>query len=115
MPISLPSQVDEVYILCITGDHYPAVISQARTHLKVQDGDPQPIMMSIFDLDVVCFYLRDRFELLYYLRQRSNHTKYFFADSEMTLLGCHLNEKLFPEDDYTNQVPRPILCPTHRR
>ena len=101
VPINLPSQADEVYILCITGDHYPAVISQARTHLKVQDGDPQPIMMSIFDLDVVCFYLRDRFELLYYLRQRSNHTEYFLADSEMALLGCHLNEKLFPEEDYT--------------
>ena len=101
VPISLPSQVDEVYILCITGDHYPAVISQARTHLKIQDGDPHPIMMSIFDLDVVCFYLQDRFELLYYLRQRSHHTEYFLADSEMTLLGCHLNEKLFPEEDYT--------------
>ena len=101
VPISLPSQVDEVYILCITGDHYPAVISQARTHLKIQDGDPHPIMMSIFDLDIVSFYLRDRFELLYYLRQRSNHTEYFLADSEMALLGCHLNEKLFPEEDYT--------------
>ena len=101
VPINLPSQVDEVYILCITGDHYPAVISQARTHLKVQDGDPDPIMMSIFDLDVVCFYLRDRFEFLYYLRQRSNHTEYFLAGSEMELLGCHLNEKLFPEEDYT--------------
>lgn len=101
VPIILPSQVDEVYILCITGDHYPAVISQARTHLKIQDGDPHPIMMSIFDLDVVSFYLRDRFELLYYLRQRSNHTEYFLVDSEMALLGCHLNEKLFPEEDYT--------------
>ena len=90
VPINLPSQVDEVYILCITGDHYPAVISQARTHLKIQDGDPHPIMMSIFDLDVVSYYLRDRFELLYYLRQRSNHTEYFLADSEMALLGFHL-------------------------
>ena len=101
VPINLPSQVDEVYILCITGDHYPAVISQARTHLKIQDGDPHPIMMSIFDLDVVSFYLKDWFELLYYLRQRSNHAQYFLADSEMALLGCHLNEKLFPEEDYT--------------
>ena len=101
VPINLPSQVDEVYILCITGDHYPAVISQARTHLKIQDGDPHPIMMSIFDLDVVSYYLRDRFELLYYLRQRSNHTEYFLADSEMALLGFHLNKKLFPEEDYT--------------
>ena len=101
MPIHLPSQIDEAYILCITSDHYPAVIAQSRIHLKIQDGDPHPIMMSIFDLDVVCFYLQDRFELLYYLRQRSNHTEYFLADSEMALLGCHLNEKLFPEEEYT--------------
>ena len=74
VPISLPSQVDEVYILCITGDHYPrAFISQARTHLKIQHGNPHPIMMSIFDLDVVCYYLRDRFELLYYCAALESH------------------------------------------
>ena len=98
--ISLPHRVDEVYILCLTGDHYPAVITQARVYLKRQDGDPHPILLSIFDLDLVCYYLRDRFDFLYYLRQRSAHAMYFMADSEISLIGFHLKHKLYPDESY---------------
>ena len=55
--------------------------------------------MSVFDLDVVSFYLSDRFEFLYYIRQRVDHAVHFIADSEMTLLGFHLKRKLFPQDN----------------
>ena len=98
-PIKLPRDFDEVYILCVTGDHYPAVITQAKVFLKQQDGDPHPVMMSVFDLDVVTFYLNDRFDLLYYLRQRTIHEAHFLAESEMNLLGFHLKHKLFPHED----------------
>ena len=98
--VRLPDEIDEVYILCVTGDHYPAVIPQARTFLRKGDEDPDPIMMSVFDLDVVSHYLRDRFDFLYYVRQRSDHVAYFFADSELALLGFHLRHKLFPDDEY---------------
>ena len=93
--ISLPNKVDEFYILCVTGDHYPAVITQARIYLKRQDRDPHPILLSIFDLDLVGFYLKDRYEFLYYLRQRSAHATHFVTDSEISLLGFHLRHKLF--------------------
>ena len=98
--ISLPHRVDEVYILCLTGDHYPAVMTQARVYLKRQDGDPHPILLSIFDLDLVCHYLKDRFDFLYYLRQRSDHAMNFMADSEISLLGFHLKHKLYPDESY---------------
>ena len=98
--VRLPDEIDEVYILCVTGDHYPAVIPQARTFLRKGDEDPDPIMMSVFDLDVVSHYLRDRFDFLYYVRQRSDHVAYFFADSELALLGFHLRHKLSPDDEY---------------
>ena len=98
--ISLPTEIDEVYILCITGDHYPAVIAQARFYLKKQDKDPHPILLNIFDLDLVSHYLGDRYEFLYYLRQRSAHAEHFEADEEIALLGFHLNQKLFPDEDY---------------
>ena len=52
--------------------------------------------MSIFDLDILTFYLKDSFDFLYYIRQRSRNTEHFFADSEMVLLGFHLSNKLFP-------------------
>ena len=99
--ISLSNEIDEVYILCITGDHYPAVIAQARFYLKKHDKDPHPILLSIFDLDLVSHYLRDRYEFLYYLRQRSAHAEHFEADEEIALLGFHLNQKLFPDEDYS--------------
>ena len=98
-PITLPRAIDEVYIMCVTGDHYPAVITQARVFLQKNENDPHPIMMSIFDLDVVTCYLNDRFDLLYYLRQRTLHEAHFITESEMNLLGFHLKHKLFPHED----------------
>ena len=103
-PIKLPHDIDEVYILCVTGDHYPAVISLARVFLQKQEDDPHPIMMSIFDLDVVTYYLNDRFDLLYYLRQRTLYEAHFIAESELNLLGFHLKHKLFPHDDADRTV-----------
>ena len=99
--IKLPRGTDEVYILCVTGDHYPAVITQARVFLQKQEDGPHPIMMSIFDLDVVTFYLNNRFDLLYYLRQRTIHESHFTTESEMNLLGYHLKHKLFPTAEAT--------------
>ena len=100
--VRLPKVIDEVYILCVTGDHYPAVIPQARTYLSKGDQDPHPVMMSVFDLDVVTHYLCDRFDFLYYIRQRSNHADYSLADNEMALLGFHLGHKLYPNPDATS-------------
>ena len=48
---------------------------------------------------MLCFYLDDPYELLYYLRQRSAHATYFRADSEMPLLAFHLRHKLHPPEN----------------
>ena len=98
--ILLEAKVDETYILCISGDHYPAVMTQARTHLDRGGDDDHPILISTFDLDVITHYLRDGYEFLYYIRQRSAHAERFVANSEMALLGYHLKHKLFPEEDF---------------
>ena len=100
-PVRLRWPIEEAYVVCVTGDHYPALLAQARAYLQIQDGDPYPVMMTVFDLDVACFYLADQFEFLYYLRQRSAHAEYYFADSEASVLGFHLGHKLFPDQDYT--------------
>ena len=99
-PVPIPVEVDEVFILCVSGDHYPAVMTQAKVHLNRDEDNSSPIILSLFDLDVVSFYLQDRYEFLYYLRQRSTHAERFFANSEMALLGFHLRHKLFPDKDY---------------
>ena len=103
-PIRLPTEIDEVYIVCVTGDHYPAVITQARIHLDKGTQDPHPVLMSVFDLDVISFYLSDRFEFLYYIKQRAAYAMHFIADTEMTLLGFHLKRKLFPRDDVDGEL-----------
>ncbi|HKI00101.1 MAG TPA: SEC-C domain-containing protein [Candidatus Sulfotelmatobacter sp.] len=97
--IHLNESIDEAYILCITVDHYPAVMHQLDAYLTKQADDPFPVAMSIFDLDIVAFYLSDPFELAYYLRQRTALSAYYKADTEMSLLGVHLKQKLFRQKE----------------
>lgn len=94
--MKLQEFIDDAYIICITLDHYPAITHQLDIYLKKSPESPYPLAMSIFDLDIVAFYLKDPFEFLYYLRQRVNLNKYFMAGSEMAFLGCHLKQKLYP-------------------
>ena len=99
-PVALEGKVDEAYILCISGDNYPAVMTQAKIHLDRRDEDVHPILISTFDLDVITHYLKDRYDFLYYIRQRSAHADRLVASSEMALLGYHLKHKLFPDEEY---------------
>lgn len=108
--IQLEWPIDEAYVVCVTGDHYPALLAQARAYFQLRDGDPYPLMMTVFDLDIVCFYLSDQFDFLYYLRQRSTHAEYYWADSEMSVLGFHLRHKLFPDDNYTATLVEPYYA-----
>ena len=66
--VPLNETIDDAYLICLTGDHYPAVTTQVESYLQKREGDPYPLAMSIFDLDIVTFYLEDPFDLLYYLR-----------------------------------------------
>jgi hypothetical protein len=93
--VHLNESIDDAYILCITLDHYPAVMHQVDVYLSKQASDPFPVAISIFDLDVLVFYLADPFEFAYYLRQRTELSGYYKADTEMSLLGVHLKQKLF--------------------
>ena len=96
--IELHEDIDDAYMICVTGDHYPAVATQMYAFLQKQAADPYPLAMNVFDLDILTFYLTDPFDLLYYLRQRSSHAEHFFADCEMTFLGFHLSNKLYPTE-----------------
>ncbi|HVY72648.1 MAG TPA: SEC-C metal-binding domain-containing protein [Candidatus Paceibacterota bacterium] len=93
--IKLSESIDEVYLVCLTSDNYPALTNQVDIYLTKKPSDPFPIGVSLFDLDIITFYLKDPFELLYYLRQRISLSGYFKGSSEMALLGYHLNQKLY--------------------
>lgn len=96
----LSEQIDDAYILCLTLDHYPAVTQQVDVYLKKEPIDPFPIAISMFDLDILTFYLSDPFEFLYYIHQRIKYYERFNADSEITLLAVHLKHKLQPHNEY---------------
>ena len=94
--IELHEDLDDAYLLCLTGDHYPSVSTQLFAFLQKRADDPYPLAMSLFDLDILTFYLTEPIDLLYYLRQRSTHSEHFFADCEMSFLAFHLRNKLYP-------------------
>jgi hypothetical protein len=102
--IHLSESLDDAYIVCVTLDHYPAVMHQVDVYLTKQPDDPLPIAISLFDLDILAFYLADPFEFAYYLRQRTLLSSYYKADTEMSLLGLHLKHKLFKEKEADFEV-----------
>jgi len=93
--IILSEEIDEVYLMVITTENYPSLAHQAHVMLEKKDNDPFPIVLTIFDLDLLTFYLNDPYDFLYYIRQRTSLMNYFKADEEMTFLGYHLKEKLW--------------------
>ena len=102
--LHLSESIDDAYILCITVDHYPAVMHQLDVYLSKDVEDPFPVAISIFDLDILAFYLADPFEFAYYLRQRTALSTYYKADTEMSLLGKHLKQKLFKQKEADFEV-----------
>ena len=94
-PITV-GNLDAVYILCVTGDHYPALGVQVHHHLSKSTDDPNPLALSVFDLEVMSHCLKDPYDYLYYLRQRTLHADRFAAMSELDLLSFHLACNLDP-------------------
>lgn len=94
-PIDLSETIEDVYLICLTLDHYPALPHMIDGLLKKRSSDPYPVAISVFELDVLATYLADPFEFLYYIRNRVKWADKITASSEMALLGLHLNEKLY--------------------
>jgi len=93
--IKLSEEIDEVYIMAITTENYPSLAHQVHVMLDKKDNNPFPIVLTIFDLDLLTYYLNDPYDFLYYIRQRTSLMDYFKADEEMSFLGYHLRQKLW--------------------
>ncbi len=94
--IEVEDTITDTHIICVTLDNYPATLQQVHSYLRIEDGDPHPLVINVFDLDLILFYLDDLYTFLYYLRLREMHHKYFRAESEISLLAYHLRHKLWP-------------------
>ncbi|MDN3585664.1 SEC-C metal-binding domain-containing protein [Pedobacter aquatilis] len=93
-------RITEAYIMGVTTENYPALVHQVGMLLQKQEGDPAPLVLSVFDLELLSHYLPDPYDFLYYVRQRIRLTDYFKADEELVYLGYHLHQKLWPIEGY---------------
>lgn len=102
--LHLDESIDDAYIICLTTDDYPAVTHQTEVFLNKTPESPYPLAMSIFDFDILCFYLTDPFEFLYYLRQRVKYVGRLQASCEAVFLAVHLKQKLYPRTEYDGEA-----------
>ena len=101
--IKLPENIDQVFVCVVTMENYPSLVHQTMTLLRKQNkSDPDPFVLSIFDLEIIAHYLSDPYDFLYYIRQRTKLMNYFRADEEIVFLSYHLRKKLWPVGDYTH-------------
>ena len=94
--IKLP-QIDEVYIAILTTENYPSLTHQVHLMLNLHEGSHSPLVMTIFDLELVTHYLPDPYEFLYYVRQRISLINYFYGNEEIVFLSHHLIKKLWKD------------------
>lgn len=95
--IKLSEEIDDVYIMGVTTEDYPALTHQAHVMLEKEDQEPSPIFLTVFDLELLVHYLDDPYDFLYYIRQRISCMGYFVASDEMAFLGFHLDRKLWKD------------------
>lgn len=100
--IEFADQIDEVYVMVVTSENYPALTHQSYVLLNKNESDPFPITLTIFDLQLLTHYLRDPYDFLYYIRQRISLMGYINGSEEITFLAHHLTHKLgkHPKADY---------------
>ncbi|MCK4828698.1 SEC-C domain-containing protein [bacterium] len=100
--ITLSEDINEVYIMVITTENYPSLTHQAHIMLEKNEDDPFPIVLTVFDLELIVHYLNDPYDFLYYIKLRTLLMDYFRADEEIVYLGYHLDRKLWksPSTDF---------------
>lgn len=99
--IELPHPVEEIYLVCIVSDHYPALSFQVRHFLKTEQAPcvQPPMVMDVFALDVMTEMLQSPLKFLSYLNRRVTYGDRLMAAHELTILGYHLRHNLWMEPE----------------
>jgi hypothetical protein len=98
-PLSIPSSLKEVFILCIVSDHYPALSFQASQFLTYTSDEivKPPFVLDVFTLDTMTEMLRSPLALLSYINRRTGYSERISAGHELTVLAYHLKHNLWIE------------------
>jgi len=105
--LALPDYIKDVYILGVTTENYPAITHNSFVLLEKDESNPNPLFLSVFDLELVAHYLKDPYDFMYYVRQRTSLMDYFTGDEEIVYLGYHLLNRLCRNPKYKNISLKP--------
>ena len=92
--INLPEYLEDVYLICLTLDHFPALPYITERLLEREADDPYPVAMSVLDLDILATYSEDPLIFMHYLYQRSHWSGRFYGSCEASFLGWYLTRGL---------------------
>lgn len=90
-------KIKEVFPVCVTSEHYPALSFQARQFLKYNATAQikAPLICDVFLLDVVTELLETPLRCLSYLELRALAGNHLIHSHEITVLGFHLKQNLW--------------------
>lgn len=99
--VTLPHELQEIYVFCVVSDHYPALGFQTHQFLRtVEVARVQPpLVMDVFALDAMTEMLQSPLQFLSYVNRRANYSDQLLAAQELTILGYHLKQNLWIESD----------------
>lgn len=92
------SVINKIYIVCILLDDYPPLTS--HTLIFNESKEITPVAMSIFDLEICLEYLPKIESFIDYIKKRSENSKYFKAESELSYLQYYIQFNLEVKEDF---------------
>lgn len=102
----------EIYIFCLTSDHYPALSFQSHNLLQYEKNDKilPPLVIDVFMLDVVTEMLQTPLYFLSYINRRALYYDKVRASHELTVLSYHLKNNLWISDDHSTMFLDDSIC-----
>ena len=91
--MTLPKGIDEVYIMVVTTEVFPNLDYLLGIMLNKKGDQQDPMLSTIFDLELTTHYLNDPYDFLYYVRQRVLVSRFHIGE-DIDFLAYHLMEKL---------------------
>lgn len=92
--------VNEVYIMGIVTEDYPSLTFQSVVFLEKEKEDPYPLFASIFDLDLITYFLDDASIFFDYVKKRICYANNIMAREEASILGKYLYSGFSGLKDY---------------
>ena len=92
--IDLPEHIEDVYVVCLTLDHLPALPFMTQRLLEKKPDNPYQVALSVLDLDILTTYLQSPLDFIHYMYQRSHWSDRIFGTCEAAFLASYLNQGL---------------------